>query len=247
MTDVVFISGKQGSGKTTISNELVRQAKVLKYSGIKQIKFAEPLYVLHEYILNKMEGWTGKPRVPKDGPLLQLLGTEWGRETIDQDLWVKIALREISKYDESHPDSKNLVIIDDGRFPNEFDNCTESLRVRLECPEEVRKARCPAWRDNTNHLSEIALDEYAAAGKFDLYLDTSGDDLIKCVSLINAQLQKKRYFMAKKILLSAYADDRRKHKRNFLWYHPGYHEWVITNTLSVDKAKHGWQYLGELI
>jgi hypothetical protein len=193
MTDIVLITGKQGSGKTTISNELVRQAKILKYTGIKQIKFAEPLYVLHEYILNKMEGWTGVPRIPKDGPLLQLLGTEWGRERLGADVWVDITRREIAKYNESHPDSKNLVIIDDGRFPNEFDRCEDALRVRLQCPEEVRKARCPAWRDNTNHPSEIALDEYDAAGKFDLYLDTSGDDLVKCVSLINAQLQKRSW------------------------------------------------------
>jgi hypothetical protein len=193
MTDIVLITGKQGSGKTTISNELVRQAKILKYTGIKQIKFAEPLYVLHEYILNKMEGWTGVPRIPKDGPLLQLLGTEWGRERLGADVWVDITRREIAKYNESHPDSKNLVIIDDGRFPNEFDRCEDALRVRLQCPEEVRKVRCPAWRDNTNHPSEIALDEYDAAGKFDLYLDTSGDDLVKCVSLINAQLQKRSW------------------------------------------------------
>ena len=200
MIDIVLITGPQGSGKSTISDELVRQSKLLKYDGVKQIKFAEPLYVLHEFILNKMEGWTGTPRVPKDGPLLQLLGTEWGRERLGQDLWVDIARREIAKYAEMFSSSKNLVIIDDGRFPNEFDRCEDALRVRLECPEDVRKARCPAWRDNTKHLSEIALDEYAAAGKFDMYLNTAGDDLQHCVALIGAQLQKKSWASKRKIV-----------------------------------------------
>jgi hypothetical protein len=35
-------------------------------------------------------------------------------------------------------------------------------------------------------------------------------------------------------------------KRNFLWYHPGIHEWCITHTASGEDLDYGWQFLGEL-
>jgi len=154
---ILIISAKQGGGKTTLADAIRSRAKDNGFSAVKVVKFASPLYVMHEFILNKMEGWTGKPRKPKDGPLLQLLGTDWGRKTHGANVWVNI-LRDAMEADTY---SKVLYIIDDCRFENEFDAFPEALKVRLEASEEARKARCPEWRPNTNHPSETGLDRYA--------------------------------------------------------------------------------------
>jgi hypothetical protein len=197
MIQIILISGKQGSGKTTIANELIRQLKVLRFDYAGTEKFAETLYEMHDYLLNRMETLTGNPRIKKDGRLLQVLGTDWGRNNFGVNVWCDILKRKMDKLTWSIG-SKRLIIIDDCRFENEFDTFPEALRVRLEAPEEIRKLRCPAWREDVNHASETGLDSYSFQGKFDLCLNTSGDDLTKCVSLIAAQLDKNNWIEKRK-------------------------------------------------
>ena len=46
-------------------------------------------------------------------------------------------------------------------------------KIRLECPEEIRKERSgPLWRPDATHESEVGLDAYAKKGMFDFYVDT---------------------------------------------------------------------------
>jgi hypothetical protein len=53
-----------------------------------------------------------------------------------------------------------LYVIDDCRFQNEFYGFKDqSLTIRLHASEADRKARCDAWRDDVNHISEIDLDQ----------------------------------------------------------------------------------------
>ncbi len=195
MTDIVMISGKQGSGKTTISDALRVRAKQLGYDFVGTMKFADTLYELHEHLLNKMETLTGKPRVAKDGPLLQWLGTEWGRKTFGDKVWVDILKNKINNFNNAQSLSKRLIIIDDCRFENEFDAFPESLRVRLDAPEHERRKRCPAWRDNVNHPSETGLDIYDVEKKFDLYLYTGemhdqSNNVEHAVSTIFSKIQR---------------------------------------------------------
>lgn len=191
MIDLVVLSGPQGAGKTTLLEELKRLHGKLKYDYFQSYKFADTLYELHDYILNRMQVLTGKPRVAKDGVLLQLLGTEWGRKQFGPNIWVHLLMARYHQYEGLMKNSRALVVIDDCRFENEFDALQkEGLMVRLRAPESLRKARADAWRDNTKHPSETGLDAYEVAGCFDLYLDTSGDDLEKCANLIISQLQK---------------------------------------------------------
>ena len=195
MTHIVMLSGHQGSGKTTIADALKVRAKQLGYDFVGTEKFANTLYELHEYLLNKMSTLTGKPRVPKDGPLLQLLGTEWGRKTYGDNVWVDILKNKLFSFNNEHSTLKRLIIIDDCRFENEFDAFPESLRVRLDCPEHERKKRCPAWRDKTDHPSETGLDQYAENKKFDLYLYTGemhdqNNNVEHAVSMVFSKLQR---------------------------------------------------------
>jgi energy-coupling factor transporter ATP-binding protein EcfA2 len=161
-----MISGKQGSGKSSLAHalSLAIHKRTGMYVGVH--KFAGHLYTIHDYILNYMERITGKPRAEKDGDLLQYLGTEYGRVKHGQNVWVQ-GLR-----DSIRQDARNFIIIDDCRFENEFDGI-EALKIRLECPVEDRKIRCSAWRDNDTHPSETGLDDYARKGMFDLTYSTN--------------------------------------------------------------------------
>ena len=190
MKTIVLISGKQGSGKTTITNELMKRWPA------RDLKFADVIYEMHDACRDILisRGIEMVNEV-KDGHLLQFLGTEYGRKTFGEDVWVKIARNTISA-------SESNFIINDCRFENEFDAFPEALRVRLQCESSIRKERAEMWRENTGHASEIDLDAYSGAGLFDLYVDTdnvSGSTSLNgCVELILAQILKRNWIAKRK-------------------------------------------------
>ncbi len=185
MKRIIAISGKQGSGKSSLADALVLALKAHdpKIHSVAILKFAGPLYAMHDYILNTMEHWTGKKPFTKCGPLLQYLGTEFGRGNYGENVWVDALKHLIGA------ESRENIIIDDCRFENEFNALPEALRVRLECSEEVRKARCPAWREDVNHPSETGLDNYAWERRFDIHLDTEVMPTAACVDIIMRRLE----------------------------------------------------------
>lgn len=184
---VILLSGKQGSGKTSTADAVARglmahgipmpKDHIKKEVGevyilgpsVMRIRFAQPLYEMHDAVLKVLASYgVVRPELVKDGPLLQLLGTEWGRKTIDENIWVDLVRNSTQEC------GADFVVIDDARFENEFNafGAPRCLRVRLEAPQEVRKSRCSMWRDVTDHPSEVSLDAYASDRMFDLYLDT---------------------------------------------------------------------------
>ncbi len=182
MRKILIISGKQGSGKTSITDGIVKMLGSV--ANIQTFKFAGPLYEMHDAMLPILKKYKIRPEdMTKDGELLQTLGTEYGRNKISENVWVNISHRFSTEF-VALADT-NLAIIDDCRFENEFNGFIDSaFKVRLECPEEVRKARCSYWRENTTHPSETGLDDYAEAGKFDLYLNTEFYDLEQCIKRV---------------------------------------------------------------
>ena len=186
-TQVVLLSGKQGSGKTTTSTLLAEHCFKNKWEH-STIKFAKPLYAMHDAVRTVALDY-GIPMPEKDGKLLQLLGTEWGRAVYGDSLWTDIARKTVTHLTNvwNNAELKSptaLAIIDDCRFENEFDAFPEALKVRLVAPEEIRKPRTHAWRDNTLHPSEIGLDAYEAAKKFDLVIDTGTLPQSKVLAMI---------------------------------------------------------------
>lgn len=180
MKRVVLISGGQGSGKSTLAEALQQRLGHLGHM-VRVFKFADPIYEMHAACLPILKRLKLVDKtVTKEGALLQVLGTEYGRRHLGEDVWVRTTKRAVEDYlddtfgsrtvDTLETRSQRVAIIDDLRFPNEFDAFPWGIRIRLEADEAIRKARCSAWRSNTRHPSEVALDQYVREGKFGEWL-----------------------------------------------------------------------------
>lgn len=161
---IILISGKQGSGKSTLAAGLTEFLGTIYY--IVTYKFAQPLYTIHDLINNYMSTLGFHPPV-KDGTLLQVLGTDWGRTVYGSNVWVDALKNRITK------ESAEIIIIDDLRFPEELLAFKQSnaISIRLEAPEALRKVRAEGWRDATDHPSETALDSHISS--FDLLINSA--------------------------------------------------------------------------
>jgi len=166
---ILLLSGKQGSGKTRNSAEICRLAIAAGYSP-QVIKFADPIYEMHDACLPILKKYGIRPvEMTKEGELLQVIGTEYGRNRVSKTVWLDALLKRVPYVLAM---DRSLMIIDDVRFENEMDAFPEALHVRLICKESVRKSRVSYWREDTSHESETALDRYEQLGKFDLRMDT---------------------------------------------------------------------------
>ena len=122
---LIGLTGRTGCGKDTIASFLCEA------HGFVQIALADPLRdglkamlgvtdeQLHRRDLKEATiDWIG--RSPRE--LLQTLGTEWGREHVAADLWLRVAARRIDRIKASPPCLHVAgIVISDIRFENEAD------------------------------------------------------------------------------------------------------------------------------
>lgn len=157
--ELIGLSGFARSGKDEAAKVLVEEY------GFTQVAFAdklrEVLYALNPYVVNDYEdsfrplqevidhfGW-GSYKETQWGPeirrLLQRLGTEAGRETLWDSIWIDAALTD---FDE---DAK--VVVSDPRFYNEFD----AIRAR---GGSVWRIERPGVGPLNDHASETEAIDY---------------------------------------------------------------------------------------
>lgn len=167
MRRVILISGCQGSGKTTLANDL-KLLLLDKFYHPVVTKFAAPIYLLHGTIKETLKKCGVEP-LELDGTLMQLLG-EHIRATYGADTFLNIVEAEIIR---AMYITRAIVVVDDLRYLNELEvwSRNECVLVRLECPEHIRRERAEKWRDNTGHPSETELNSYR---DWDIRIDTSG-------------------------------------------------------------------------
>lgn len=122
---LIGLTGRAGCGKDTVARFLCEA------NGFVQIALADPLREgikamlgitdkqLQDRALKEATiDWLG--RSPRE--LLQTLGTEWGREHVAADLWLRVAARRIERIKASPPCLHVAgIVISDIRFENEAD------------------------------------------------------------------------------------------------------------------------------
>lgn len=185
---VLLLSGKQGSGKSTIAKKVAEELQMLGHK-VSFYKFADPLYSIASATIAKARDWGLQVPEGKPGRLLQLLGTDWGRAVLGENVWVECAKAQIKQRVEFYGEEAGKIyfIIDDCRFLNELQAFPLALKVRLQASEEVRSKRTDGWRPDTGHPSETGLDNYLK--RFDLVLKNETDEeLVNNVELITARL-----------------------------------------------------------
>lgn len=154
---IIALTGPKGSGKDEAGAALMK-------AGYRPMAFAEPIKeaietmfsldprIWHDRDLKEktldetgiLPGLDVSPRL-----MAQTLGTEWGRELIDPDIWVKAVEARIQY--EANEVGVNKFVITDLRFDNEIE-WVQSMGGRVV--EVIR----PEHNWSTDHASEAGPD-----------------------------------------------------------------------------------------
>lgn len=140
------------SGKTFV-------ATVLTHSGYIRLSFAAPIkQMCIDFLLSmgyskndamKYVFAEKETMIPEAGKtvrqLMQLLGTEWGRNCVNENIWITAFKKNAAKYEK--------VIVDDVRFVNE-------AKTIQSLGGEMWKVVRPSSSHDSSHVSEGGLDNY---------------------------------------------------------------------------------------
>ena len=137
MSNVIGLTGKAGSGKSTAARYLVEEC------GYRLIKFADPIKDMLRVLglgYEELEGSKKeKPCYMLGGKTprlaMQVLGTEWGRHTMYPDIWVEAWYRRANDVVQNG----GKVVCDDIRFPNEVSaiKCLSGKVINIVNPSIV--------------------------------------------------------------------------------------------------------------
>lgn len=156
---LIGISGKMGTGKSTVSN-ILREA-----TGAEIISMASPIYKLQDMIYDEcnleMKG-------DKDRDLLIALGL-WGRSK-DKEFWLEQFANKILQ------SSSDIIICDDVRFPQEAEFFRRNgFLFRITGAQRGNNVD----ESKFNNESETALDDY----EFENVLDNSESPKEMCMRI----------------------------------------------------------------
>ena len=142
----IAISGKMGSGKSSLADALCNEYKNIPSDQARYYSFAAKLKGLARDLFGMVE---------KDRQLLQALGTKM-REIRDT-VWVDYVLSVI-RYEDPY-----LAVIDDLRYKNEYQMLRDAgwFLVRIEVDDEIRRQRIEKSGTffGNDHPTETDLDD----------------------------------------------------------------------------------------
>lgn len=165
---IVGICGKKFSGKSMCAKHLVRT------QGFECVGFAKPIKDAM-YALGLT--WAQVQGDEKELPCallggktpryaMQTLGTEWGRDTIHADLWIRSWMARAASFAN--------VVVDDVRFTNEVEAIRSAGGILIEIVTPVnRRAEFGAVTANDDHPSERVPDGI----EYTIYNDSTLPDM----------------------------------------------------------------------
>lgn len=170
---LIGLTGYAGSGKSTV-------AEWLEAKSFTRLKFADPLKnmirsllrdagVPYEEVDDYIEGRRKEHTTPLLGGrsprwAMQTLGTEWGRNCMGEDFWVKAAM---ARY------QRGRVVFDDCRFQNEAEAIKDAGGIIVTIQ-----------RPGTGPVSDHESENLPGPANFVLYNDGSINDLyVQCNTL----------------------------------------------------------------
>ena len=164
---IVGLSGKARAGKDSVAQIFVEEFGFTRLAFADVIKACvyklDPIVSLSglrlQYLVDS-NGWESAKDFPEVRRLLQVFGSEVGREMIDPQIWIEITMHGIKKSAD--------IVISDVRFKNEAEE------IKYQGGEVWRITKATGEYIDT-HRSETELDEWT----FDHYIPNNGtlDDL----------------------------------------------------------------------
>ena len=174
---IIALSGYAQSGKDSTAHFLVQDAGFKRYAFADIMRRAMEIlnpalevglhpdgggverYTPLSRILVLTGGWDqAKVRFPSVRKMLQIFGTEIGRDLLGEDVWIEATFRQVQR------DGTENVVISDCRFPNEL------LAVR-NLGGQVWRIERPGVSAVNAHISDHALD----GETFDQVIQNDGD------------------------------------------------------------------------
>lgn len=150
---IVAFTGFMGSGKSTAIKFL---RELLNYQTVN-VKFAAPLYDIQELIYRRISGAYERPAdFVKDRKLLQWLGTDWGRNTISDTLWVDLWKHQVGLVKNLQKNVK-VITCDDARFDNEAEAVKAIGGIVVKITR--KNANPEGGQGITKHASEQGISE----------------------------------------------------------------------------------------
>ncbi len=155
---IIGFNGGMGVGKTTAIEFLQKTfSGEHNFIPVSNVKFAQPIYDMQEYVYDRIKSvYTRPPEFVKDRKLLQWLGTEWGRGSISESVWVDIWKARVKSILLETPST--IVVCDDVRFDNEAlaVNALGGQIVKIDCNRT--KERIDTASGIQQHASEAGIN-----------------------------------------------------------------------------------------
>ena len=173
---IIGISGKMGTGKTTLARHLVKTlgGEVMSFADALRQEVKEHFGIPMGTMTDQEAKATLRIQVGFKDMLLRELLQWWGaeRRRSDPDYWVKQLL---------HKAGEGIVLVDDVRYRN------EARAIQAAGGHVVRIDPYPGWQSSVgaDHLSETDLDDY---DYFDMRLKPKYGDLYKTAFTIKKEL-----------------------------------------------------------
>lgn len=146
---IIGIAGHARSGKDTAAQFIREAHHCMTYAFAEPLKAMLKAIGLEEHELN---GWkkdeTNNDFQATPRHMMQTLGTEWGRDSINDNIWVIAAEKRLKHLNAMQPSA--TILITDVRFPNEADFVRKhGFLIHVERP--IKRI------DGSTHRSEQAL------------------------------------------------------------------------------------------
>jgi hypothetical protein len=160
---IIGLSGYAQSGKDTVAEILVEEygyTRVAFADIIKQaVYLLDPIVNVSgmrlRYFVDQ-NGWNEAKHLPEVRRLLQVMGSEVGRDLIDPQIWVELTMYSVSPMDN--------IVISDVRFKN------EAAEIKFKAGQIWRITRIDRNKPINLHRSETELDTW----NFDQYVANNG-------------------------------------------------------------------------
>lgn len=180
---VIMLSGKSGSGKDAVANQMETQFNQMGYNTLV-IHFAD----LVKYYAIQYYKWDGE-KDERGRNLLQGIGTHMMRN-YDPDYWALI----VAEFIAAAKNDFDVVLIPDWRFLNEYDKvCDHNKNVFAIRINRYNKDGSPyinpaMTEEQLKHISETQLDDFV----FDWVIENRGslEDLEESTKLVIEKIIK---------------------------------------------------------